>query len=72
MLSPIRFAHSSTSLTVPERSRREGKLFACHSEPIRFAQGKLREGSRCEELTELNYQGEILRRPDGMNRDSSE
>src|SRR5437667_15831 len=33
ILSPIRFAHSSTSLTVPERSRREGRLFACHSDP---------------------------------------
>src|SRR5437879_6010165 len=43
MLSPIRFAHSSTSLTVPERSRREGRLFACHSEPIRSTQGELRE-----------------------------
>src|SRR5947208_9372113 len=54
MLSPIRFAHSSTSLTVPERSRREGRLFACHSdaerteeeEPLSFrAQGKLGEAS---------------------------
>ena len=30
------------------------------------------KGSRSEELSELNYQGEILRRPDEVNRDSSE
>src|SRR5207247_6911150 len=40
MLSPIRFAHSSTSLTVPERSRREGRLFACHSAPDAVNRGK--------------------------------
>src|SRR5947208_586988 len=51
ILSPMRFAHSSTSLTVPERSRREGRLFACHSDPAAageeslsfHTQGKLRE-----------------------------
>src|SRR6058998_3133958 len=48
---PDLLAHdSSTSLTVPERSRREGRLFACHSErseeSLLFrAQGKLREAS---------------------------
>src|SRR6266568_1307452 len=40
MLSPLRFTHSSTSLTVPERSRREGRLFACHSDPDAVNRGK--------------------------------
>src|SRR5437899_8697177 len=62
MLSPIRFAHSSTSLTVPEQSRREGRLFACHSErseeSLSFrAQGRLREATR----TALKSRKGILR-----------
>src|SRR2546426_1098262 len=61
MLSPIRFAHSSTSLTVPERSRREGRLIDCHSErseeSLSFrAQGKLREASAFQaEKKELRF-----------------
>src|SRR5947208_11385952 len=42
ILSPIRFAHSSTSLTVPERSRREGRLFDCHSDPAAAGEESLR------------------------------
>jgi len=64
MLRPIRFAHSSTSLTVPERSRREGRLFACHSNPAVAgeeslslrAQGRLREESAFQaEEKELRF-----------------
>src|SRR5436189_5450295 len=60
---PDLLAHdSSTSLTVPEQSRREGRLFACHSErseeSLSFhAQGRLREASR----SGLKSMREILR-----------
>src|SRR5436853_1996762 len=69
MLSPIRFAHSSTSLTVPERSRREGRLFACHSErseeSLSFrAQGRLREASRSGLKS---MRGILLRQPPDQN-----
>ena len=72
MLSPIRFAQSSTSLTVPERSRREGRLFAVILSEAKnlalLAQGKLRE----EPALVVLKDDEILRRPDGITRDSSE
>jgi hypothetical protein len=45
----------------------EGKVEPCHAEPIRFAQGKLREASRCPSSQTLRGVYPEERRAQGDN-----